>query len=92
MAFAVLSFSQLVHSFNVRSDGPVLFSGLVKNRFLRLSFFICAGMMLLVLLFPPMAALFGTASMPGSAWLVTAGLSLAPLPLCELQKRILKKR
>ncbi len=92
MAFAVLSFSQLVHSFNVRSDGPVLFSGLAKNRFLRLSFFICAGMMLLVLLFPPMAALFETASMPGSAWLVTAGLSLAPLPLCELQKRILKKR
>ena len=43
MAFVVLSLSQLVHSYNMRSTGPVLGRGMFKNRGLNVSFLICSA-------------------------------------------------
>lgn len=91
MAFAVLSLSQLAHSFNVRSRGPVLFAGLPKNRLHTLSIIICTALMLFVLLFPPAAVLFGTASLNLIQWLIVFALSVTPVLLIELEKRIFKK-
>lgn len=88
MAFAVLSLSQLVHSFNMRSTGPVVGKGMLKNRWLNLSFLICAALMIGVIVFPPAAALFGTAALTAPQWGIVAGLSLMPLVLCEAEKRL----
>ncbi len=92
MAFAVLSLSQLVHSYNMRSAGPVVRRGMFKNRWLNLSFLLCAAMMVLVIAFPPAAALLGTVSLSAGQWGIVAALSLAPLTLCELQKRLFPAR
>ena len=91
MAFAVLSLSQLVHSFNMRSTRPVVRAGMLQNRWLNLSFLICTAMMVGVIVFPPAAALFGAVPLTAAQWGVVAGLSVMPLLLCETEKRLLQK-
>ena len=83
MAFAVLSLSQLVHSYNMRSTGPVLGRGMFKNRGLNVSFLICSALMA--------AALFGSVPLTLTQWGIVAILALLPLPICEMQKRILSR-
>ena len=92
MAFAVLSLSQLVHSFNMRSAKPVLGRGMLKNRWLNLSFLVCTALMVGVIVFPPAAALFGTAALTLPQWGIVVALSLMPLALCEIEKRFLGGR
>lgn len=91
MAFAVLSLSQLVHSYNMRSTGPVLGRGIFKNRGLNVSFLICSALMTGVVVFPQAAALFGSVPLTLTQWGIVAILALLPLPICEMQKRILSR-
>lgn len=91
MAFAVLSLSQLVHSYNMRSTGPVLGRGMFKNRGLNISFLICSAWMAGVVVFPQAAALFGSVPLTLTQWGIVAILALLPLPICEMQKRILSR-
>lgn len=88
MAFAVLSLSQLVHSFNMRSAKPVLGKGFFGNRMLNLSFLVCAGLMIGVIAFPPAAVLFSSVPLTPVQWGIVAGLSAMPLVLCEAEKRL----
>ncbi len=92
MAFAVLSLSQLVHAFNMRSEGSAIKAGLFKNKYLVLSFF--AGLVLEagVISFPPAAAVFGVGALSAAQWAVTAALSLAPLVIVEAQKALINKQ
>lgn len=92
MAFAVLSLSQLVHAFNMRSEGSAIKAGLFKNKYLVLSFF--AGLVLEagVISFPPAAAVFGVGALSAAQWAVTAVLSLAPLVIVEAQKALINKQ
>lgn len=92
MAFAVLSLSQLVHAFNMRSEGSAIKAGLFKNKYLVLSFF--AGLVLEagVISFPPAAAVFGVGALSAAQWAVTAVLSLAPLVIVEAQKALTNKQ
>ena len=86
MAFAVLSLSQLVHSYNMRSQGSVLELGLFTNRKLNLACLICAFLMVSVIVFPPLAAIFKTAALTPLQWGMVAGLSLFPLAAVEGEK------
>lgn len=92
MAFAVLSLSQLVHAFNMRSEGSAIKAGLFKNKYLVLSFF--AGLVLEagVISFPPAAAVFGVGALSAAQWAVAAALSLAPLVIVEAQKALINKQ
>lgn len=78
MAFCVLSLSQLVHSFNMRSEHSVLKLGLFSNRKLVAACGLCAFLMVSVVLFPPLAALFKTTALTLPQWLLVAALSLCP--------------
>lgn len=86
MAFAVLSLSQLVHSFNMRSEGPVLELGLFTNRKLDLACLICAFLMVSVIVFPPLSAVFKTAALSLPQWGIVGSLSLCPLVIVEGEK------
>ncbi len=88
MAFAVLSLSQLVHSYNARSQGPVLELGLFSNVKLNLACLACAFLMVSVILFPPLAAVFQTAALTLPQWGLVLGLSAAPLAVVEAEKRL----
>ena len=92
MAFAVLSLSQLVHSFNMRSAGPVFGRGMLKNRFLDLAFLICSGLMVAVIAISPLAKVFNSVPLGFDAWAVTALLFLVPLILCEAEKRLAERK
>lgn len=92
MGFAVLSLSQLVHSFNMRSEGSVLRLGLFGNKKLLLACGICAVLMVSVIVFPPLAALFKTVPLTMVQWLLVSGLSLFPLLAVEGEKLLFSGR
>ena len=94
MALAVLSLSQLVHAFNVRSNRSLFSAGWFKNRFMLLAFPLSLAATLAVLLFPPMRELFSTTAhplvaLPAAAWWDIAGLAIAPLVVMEVIKGII---
>lgn len=91
MAFAVLSLSQLTHSFNMRSEHSVLKLGIFSNGKLVLACGVCAFLMVSVVIFPPLAALFRTTPLTSIQWLLVAVLSLCPLVVVEGEK-LLKDR
>lgn len=86
MAFCVLSLSQLVHSLNMRSEHSVLKLGLLSNRKLVAACGFCAFLMVSVVLFPPLSALFQTTALTALQWLIVAALSLCPLLVVEGEK------
>ena len=86
MAFCVLSLSQLVHSFNMRSEHSVFRLGIFSNRKLVAACGLCAFLMVSVVLFPPLATLFKTTALTGFQWLLVAALSLCPLLVVEGEK------
>ena len=86
MAFCVLSLSQLVHSFNMRSEHSVLKLGLFSNRKLVAACGFCAFLMVSVVLFSPLSALFQTTALTALQWLIVAALSLCPLLVVEGEK------
>ncbi len=89
MGFAVLSLSQLTHSFNMRSEHSVLKLGLFSNKKLVLACGICCALMVSVILVPPLAVIFKTSSLTGMQWLIVCGLSLCPLFVVEGEKLLL---
>lgn len=88
MAFAVLSLSQLVHAFNMRSEHSVIKAGLFKNPYLVLSFITGLILEVSVISCPPLASVFEVVPLGIGGWLIVAVLSLMPLLIVELQKKV----
>lgn len=86
MAFAVLSISQLVHAFNMRSEHSVFKAGIFKNPYLVFS--LIAGLILeiSVISIPKLAVIFGVVPLGFASWCLVAILSLMPLVIVEMQK------
>lgn len=89
MAFATLTFSQLFHAFDVRSQEVPLFRlGFFSNKAMNKAFLAGAALQLAVLLLPPLQGAFGTAPMEGTCWGIVMGLALTPLLVCEGEKAL----
>ncbi len=89
MAFATLTFCQLFHAFDVRSEDRSLFSlGILTNPAMNKAFLAGAALQLAVLLFPPLMAVFRVTALTANQWLCVLGLSLAPVVLCEIEKAL----
>jgi P-type Ca2+ transporter type 2C len=89
LAFAVLSFSQLVHSFNLRSDTESLFTiGIFSNRKLVYSFLFGLVLQVLIISIAPIADIFSVHALGARDWLIIAGLSLFPLVVSEIIKAV----
>lgn len=91
MAFCVLSLSQLVHSFNMRSEHSIFKEGVFANKYLILSFFIGLVLQVGVVMVPPLASLFKVIELTGKQWLIVAILSFFPIIIVELDKLCLSK-
>lgn len=87
MAFAVLSISQLVHAFNMKSEKSVL-RGLLSNKFLNLSFVVGFLLEAAVISIPSVAVLFSAVPLNPLQWLIVLLLSAMPIVIVELQKKI----
>lgn len=89
MAFAALTFSQLFHALDVRSDETSLFRlGLFSNPAMNKAFLAGMALQLAVLLLPPLRGAFSVVPLDGACWLTVLGLALTPLVVCELEKTL----
>ena len=87
MAFMVLALSQIVQSFNMRSEHSLFSIGFFTNKKLNGAVLISALLMALIL-FTPLSVLFGIIYLPGKLYLIALGLILVPLVLMELAKAL----
>ena len=88
MAFAVLSLSQLFHSFNMRSEHSLTKIGLFSNSKLLFSFIICACLQIAVISVPTLASIFNVVPLDIAQWSVVLVLSFMPIVIVEIQKHI----
>lgn len=86
MAFAVLSLSQLFHSFNMRSEHSLAKIGLFTNVKLILSFFICAFLQIVVISLKPLADIFKVVPLNAAQWSLVLVFAFLPIVVVELQK------
>jgi len=92
MAFMTLSFSQLVHSFNTRSDRTSLFDlGFLKNKYLVGAVAISALLQYSVVSTEFTRNLFKITSLRWQHWLEVIILSLLPILIVEFEKSFNKK-
>lgn len=90
MAFAVLSFSQLFHAYNMRSRYSLFNIGFFSNKVMNLSFLLCVALQLLVITHPWFQGLFEVSPLTVPQWLVVLSCSFAPVIFMELQKHVAK--
>ncbi len=88
MTFAVLSLSQLVHAFNMRSERSIFKTDMLGNKWLIGAFF--AGLLLqaLAICIPAFNPVFETVPLTAAQWGCVGLLSLAPLIVVELEKAL----
>ena len=89
VTFFTLSFLELFHSFNIRSEyGSAFGKGFFSNKMLFLTVFIGVAVNLLLCVFPPVRAAFGITPLTPVQWAVVFGASLSVIPLAELYKAL----
>lgn len=87
MAFMVLSLSQIVQAFNMRSEHSLFKIGVFSNRKLNWAALSSVLLVLLVLL-TPLRIPFGLIVLPGKLYLIGAILIFVPLLVMELSKAL----
>lgn len=88
--FVVLGMSELLHSFNLRSNHSI-FSNRVHNPFVVLSFIVCAILQMGVVIVPKFASVFGLTVLSKPALLTLLALSLTIIVVSEIEKKVLKE-
>lgn len=89
MAFATLSLSQIVHSYNMRSSHSLFRIGFLSNPQLLVASVICTLMQVSVIAVAPVAQIFKTAVLSGAQWVAVALISLVPFVVVEAEKALL---
>lgn len=85
MAFMVLSLSQVIQAFNMRSDRSLFHIGLFSNRTLNRAALVSIVMVALVL-FTPVRIAFGLVLLPTKLYLLGLVLILLPMVVMEVSK------
>ncbi len=88
MAFISLSMLELIHSFNVRSEESLFKAGLLKNKYLIGAFLIGTILQVGVVIIPKIAGIFDVVPLNNKQWIYTAVISVLPLVIVEVQKKI----
>ncbi|MGN0168832.1 MAG: cation-translocating P-type ATPase [Acetatifactor sp.] len=85
LTFMVLSLSQVVQAFNMRSDRSLFKIGVFTNHKLNWATLASVALVLLVL-FTPLSVFFGLIYLPGRLYLIGLGLIFVPVVVMELSK------
>ena len=88
MTFISLGLMELVHSFNIKSEDSIFKVGIFENKFLIGSFILGVFVQTIVVFIPALADIFQLVQLTQEQWLITIGISLLPIPLMEIQKKI----
>ena len=93
MAFCTLAFSQMLRSFNQRSNTePIWVRAEGINPWLLVSFLACAALMAAILLVPALRGAFGLVALTGAQAALVAALSLLSLAQVEVAKAIRRRK
>ena len=90
MAFAVLSLSQIIHAYDVRSKHSLLSIGIFGNKTLNIACVFSLITALFVMLVPGVNTVFGMCALSVGQWLSVLALSILPFVVCEIVKKIRK--
>lgn len=88
MAFLSLGLLELVHSFNIRTEESIFKKGVLKNKYLVGAFILGAVLQIGVVLIKPLAESFNLVPLNTIQWLYTIGISLLPIIIMEIQKKV----
>ncbi|MBO7215240.1 MAG: calcium-translocating P-type ATPase, PMCA-type [Clostridia bacterium] len=90
MAFVTLAFTQLFHSYNVKSERSVVSKSTLDNKFLNLAFVLGVVMQLSVVYIPGINTIFQTQSLNGYQLLISVGFAFSIIVIMEVYKLIAK--
>ena len=79
---------ELIHSFNIKSEKSIFESGFFENKYLLGSFVLGILVQVIVVIIPALANIFEVIPLNLTQWIITIGISLLPIPVIELQKKI----
>lgn len=88
MAFISIGLLELVHSFNVRSEKSIFKTQILENKFLIGSFILGGFMQIIVAIIPLFAGIFKLVPLNQMQWIITIIISILPIPIVELQKKL----
>ncbi len=88
LAFMILALSQVVQSFNMRSEHSLFKIGFFGNKTLNLAALVSTALMVFVL-FTPVRTVFGLVKLPVELYALGVGLILVPLVVMEISKLIM---
>lgn len=88
MAFVAMGLLELVHSFNIKSEQSIFKVGILENKFLIGSFILGIFVQTIVVLIPTLAEIFKLVPLNQTQWFVTLGISILPIPIVEIQKKV----
>ena len=88
MAFVCLGMLELIHSFNIRSEKSLLKTGVFENKFLLGAVILGILLQCGVVCIPMIAKIFQLVSLNSIQWTYCIGISLLPIIIMELQKKI----
>lgn len=88
MAFVALGMLELVHSFNVKSEESIFKTGLFENKYLIGSLLLGTLLQVGVVLVPYLADIFELVPLNGVQWFYTGLISIGPIVVGEVQKKI----
>ena len=88
MAFLTLGILELVHSFNIKSEESIFKIGIFENKYLILALILGVLLQVIVVITNPLAEIFSLVPLTGIQWLYTILISIAPIPIVEIQKAV----
>ena len=88
MAFVALGVLELVHSFNIKSEESIFKVGIFENKFLIGSFILGVLIQTIVVIIPTFANIFSLVPLTSTQWIIVAIISILPIPIMELQKKV----
>ena len=88
MAFVAIGILELVHSFNIKSEESIFKVGILENKFLIGSFLLGILAQTIVVIIPTLAQIFKLVPLNKIQWIITIGISVLPIPIMEIQKKV----
>ena len=88
MAFLSIGFLELIHSFNVKNEKSIFEAGLFENKYLVGSFVLGIFIQAIVVVVPAFAKVFEVVPLNLTQWIITVAISILPVPVIELQKKL----
>ena len=90
MAFLTMGFLELIHSINIKSEKSIFEVGIFENKYLIGSIILGIFIQVIVVLIPAIANIFEVTMLNKTQWIITIVISILPIPIIELQKKLNK--